>query len=131
MGRLAVRRRLQIYFPAFLMALMMQIIAPIGVSWATASSLSDPLAAFGGTVICHTGSGEADNQPDPTGHRAHAGACALCCLVHAGASLDTPKIALTVPYRPSLTVAWYSAAQELRDSRSVGRAQARAPPSNS
>ncbi len=131
MGRLPVRRRLQIYLPAFLLALMMQIIAPIDASWATASSLSDPLAAFDGVAICHTGSGESDNQSDPTGHHAHAGACALCCLVHAGPPLGSPKIAVAVPYRSSTPVVWSIAAQELRDPRSGGHAQARAPPSNS
>jgi len=129
-GRLPVRRRLQIYLPAFLMALMMQIIAPIGASWSAASSLSDPLAAFGGVAICHTAGGEGDNQSDQTGHHGD-GACAVCCLVHAGASLDTPKIPVCVPYRPSLPVVWQNVAQELLDSRSSGHAQARAPPSNS
>ncbi|MET4254760.1 hypothetical protein ABIA88_009008 [Bradyrhizobium sp. LA6.4] len=114
-----------------MMALMMQIIAPIGASWATASSLSDPLAAFAGATICHNAGGEADNQPDQTGHHAHDGACALCCLVHAGASLDTPKTAFAEPYRSSLPVVWYNVDQQLRNSRSSGHAQARAPPSNS
>ncbi|MBH5388583.1 DUF2946 domain-containing protein [Bradyrhizobium diversitatis] len=126
-----MRQRLQIYFPAFLMALMMQIIAPIGSSWATAASLSDPLAAFGSVAICHTSGGEADSQSDQTGHHARAGACALCCLVHAGATLDTPGIAVAVPYRSPLPVVWHAATQELRNDRNGGHAQARAPPSNS
>ena len=129
--RLPVRRRLQIYLPAFLLALMMQIIAPIGASWATASSLSDPFAAFGGAPICHTAGADTDNQSDQTGHHAHDGACALCCLVHASASLDTPKIAVAVPYRCSQPVVWHNVTQELPDARSGKHAQARAPPSNS
>lgn len=128
MRRSPVRQRLQIHLAAFLMALMMQIIAPIGASWATASALSDPFAAFGGAAICHTAGGEADNQ---TGQHTHDGDCALCCLVHAGASLDTLKVALAVPYRSPLPVVWRDASQELRNSRSGGHAQARAPPSNS
>ena len=127
-----MRRRLQIYLPAFLLALMMQIIAPIGASWATASALSDPLAAFGGATICHTGGGEADSQSDQSPHQAHDGACALCCLVaHAGASPQTPKIAVAALYRSSTAVVWHSAARDLRESRSAKHARARAPPSNS
>ena len=63
------RRRLHIYLPAFLIALMMQIIAPIGASWATAASLSGPLGAFGGAVICHTAAAGTDSQSDRTGHQ--------------------------------------------------------------
>ncbi|HXH44949.1 MAG TPA: DUF2946 domain-containing protein [Bradyrhizobium sp.] len=126
-----MRQRLHIYFPAFLMALMMQIIAPIGSSWATAARLSDPLAAFGGVAICHTPGGEADSESDQTGHRVHDGACALCCLVHAGATLDTPEIAVAVPYGSPLPVVWHAATQELRNDRNGGHTQARAPPPNS
>lgn len=124
-----MRRRSQIYLPAFLLALMMQIIAPIGASWATASSLSDPFAAFGGAEICHNAGWEDDNQSDQT-HHAHDGACALCCLAHAAASLDTPTTPIAVPYRFALPVIWHDAAQDPRHSASGRHAQARAPPSN-
>ena len=127
-----MRQRLPIYLPAFLMALMMQIIAPIGASWAMASVLSDPLATFGGATICHSVGEETNNQPDQTGHHVHDGACALCCLVvHAGASLDTPKISVAVPYRSSSTVVWHNMAQDLLGRLSTSHAKARAPPSNS
>lgn len=126
-----MRQRLQIYLPAFLMALMMQIIAPIGSSWATAARLSDPLAAFASVAICHTSSGEADGQSDQTGHHAHDDACALCCLVHAVATLDTPEIAVVVPYQSPLPVVWHAVTHQLRNDRNGGHAQARAPPSNS
>ena len=129
-GRVPVRRRLQIQLPVFLMALMMQIIAPIGASWAMASSLSDPFAAFGGAAICHNAGAEADNQPDQNRHT-HDGACTLCCLVHAAAALDTPNIPIAVAYRFSLPVVWHNVAQELRNSAGSRHAQARAPPSNS
>jgi len=132
-GRLPVRRRLQIYLPVFLAALMVQIFAPIGASWTAASSLSDPLAAFGGAAICHSGGSEADgqtDQPGQTDHHVHD-VCALCCLAHAGNSTDAPKAAFTAPYRSSLRVVWYDAEQQLRNSRNSGHAQARAPPSDS
>jgi Protein of unknown function (DUF2946) len=129
-----MRRRLQVYLPVFLMALMVQILAPIGASWAAASNLSNPLAAFGSAAICHSGGSEADdaaNQPGRTGHHVHDG-CALCCLAHAGNSMDAPsKAAFAELYRSSLRVVWYDAEPRLRDSRGSGHAQARAPPSNS
>jgi len=123
-----VRQRLQIYLPVFLMALMIQIIAPIGVSWAAASRFSDPLA---GAVICHPASGQADGPSDQTGHHAHDGACALCCLAHASAFLDTPKSAVAALHRSFSPVVWHDVAWEFRSSGIRKHARARAPPFNS
>jgi hypothetical protein len=132
MRRSPARQRLRIYLPAFLLALMMQIIAPIGASWATASALSDPLAAFGSAAICHTAGEKADSRSDQTSHHVHDGACALCCLVaHASAFLDLSKIAVAVPYRSPAPVIWHNMAEDLRGSLSTRHAKARAPPSNS
>jgi hypothetical protein len=123
-----MRWRLRKFLPIVLIALAVQILAPIAACWAAGVAASDPLAA---AAICHDASGQAGNQanqPDPTGHRGHDGACALCCLAHAGASLDTPKTTVAMPYRHALRVVWHDVAAELRDSRTSGHAQARGPP---
>jgi Protein of unknown function (DUF2946) len=112
-----------------MLALAVQILAPIAACWAAGIAASDPLGA---AAICHDASGVAGNQgdqPDQTGHRAHDGACALCCLGHASASMDTPKTASVELFRHSLRVVWQSVATELRDTRSGGHTQARGPPS--
>jgi hypothetical protein len=111
------------------LALVVQILAPIAACWAAGIVASDPLRDFGAAAICH-GGGQADHQPGPTGDHIHDGACALCCAAaHAGTSPDTPS-ATTVaePSRHSLRVVWQDIASELRDSRTSGHAQARAPP---
>ncbi|HEY3678961.1 MAG TPA: DUF2946 domain-containing protein [Bradyrhizobium sp.] len=126
-----MRRRLRKFLPIVMLALAVQILAPIAACWATGIAVSDPLAALGAAAICHA-SGEADNQanqPDQSGHHAHDGACALCCLAHAGASMDTPKTVSAEPFRHSLRVVWHDVASELRDSRTGGHPQARGPPS--
>ena len=125
-----MRRRLRKFLPIVMLALAVQILAPIAACWAAGIAASDPLGA---AAICHDAGG-AGNQADPsdrTGHRAHDGACALCCLGHAGASMDTPNTIAAVPYRHSLRVVWRDVVAELRDARSSGHAQARAPPSSS
>ena len=119
-----MRRRLRKFLPIVLMALAVQILAPIAACWAAGIVASDPLAA---ATICHDASNQAD-QPGQTGQHAHDSTCALCCLAHAGTSLDTPKTAVATPYRHALRVVWHNVAQELRDSRTSGHAQARAPP---
>ena len=45
-----MRRRFQKYLPIVLVALMVQIFAPIGACWAAAVVASDPLAAEWGKV---------------------------------------------------------------------------------
>ena len=75
-----MRRRLRKYLPIVLMALTVQILAPIATFWAAAIAVSDPLhAAF----ICHdngiSAQGSADNQGNQTGQpRAHLGCCSIC-----------------------------------------------------
>jgi hypothetical protein len=127
-----MRRRLRKFLPIVMLALAVQILAPIAACWAAGIAASDPLAALGAAAICHDAGGGAGNQadqPDQTGHHAHDGACAMCCLAHAGASLDTPNTAIVAPYRHPLRVDWQDVARQLRDARSSGHAQARAPPS--
>jgi hypothetical protein len=122
-----MRRRLWKFLPIVLMALAVQILAPIAACWAASIAASDPLHA---AVICHDDAAQTSNQTDQTGgHRAHDGACSLCCAVHAGASFDAPQTTVATPYRQSLRVVWREVAPELLGSRAGSHAQARAPPS--
>ena len=126
-----MRRRVGRFLPIVLVAMMVQIFAPIGATWAASIAVSDPLQA---APICHGDA--AQGQADQSGHtgqpRAHDGACSMCCLAHAGASLDTPHMAVvTVPCRHADRVLWREAAPDLFASRTGSHAQARAPPSNS
>lgn len=122
-----MRRRLWKFLPIVLMALAVQILAPIGACWAAGIAASDPLHA---APIC---SGAAAATPDQTGqtgeHRAHDGACAMCCVAHAGASLDTPEATYSTPLRHPERVIWLDAAPDGFGSRTGSHAQARAPPS--
>ena len=45
-----MRRRLRKFFPIVLIALTVQIFAPIGACWAASIAASDPLHA---AIICH------------------------------------------------------------------------------
>ncbi|WP_197489462.1 DUF2946 domain-containing protein [Bradyrhizobium sp. DOA1] len=118
--------RLQKFLPIVLLALVMQVLAPIAACLAAGQAVADPL--FAG-VICHSG-GEQGGQNDQTGSpTAHAGACAMCCLAQAAASLDSPlQVALATPVRHAERVVWRAAdASRVSAYRGSG-AQARAPP---
>ena len=127
-----MRRRVGKFLPIVLVALMVQIFAPIGATWAASIAASDPLHA---AVICHGDAAQGQTQgqtgdSDQSGQpRAHDGACSMCCLAHAGASVDTPQTAaVTTPYRHAERVVWRDATPDLFGSRTGSHAQARAPP---
>jgi len=121
-----MRARLQKFLPVVLLALVMQVLAPIAACWAAGQAVADPLSAG---VICHSVS-EQGAPNDPTGSPiAHSGACALCCLAQASASLDSPPHAtLSVPLRHAERVVWHEADASALAAHKGSGAQARGPP---
>ena len=122
-----MRRRLVKFLPIVLIALMVQILAPIGACWATAFAISDPLLAV---EICHSDPASTSGQTDQGGeHRGHDSACSICCAAQASASFDTPQaIAVATPYRDVARVVWRAHAPAPSLFRTGSHAQARAPP---
>ena len=122
-------RRLKRYFPIFMVALIVQILAPIGASVASAIALSDPLAA---AEICHT---DLSSQGSDQGgqHHDHDADCLLCCGFSANAvPASTPEpVALAAPYRSASQIVWRDIDANLLDFATGSNAKARAPPSNS
>lgn len=121
-----MRARLQKFLPLVLLALAMQVLAPIAACLAASQAAADPLSA---AVICHSGS-EQGGLNDRTGTpAAQAGACALCCLAQASASLDPPTYAaLETPVRHAERVVWRPAHASAIAAYKGSSAQARAPP---
>ena len=127
-----MRRRFQKYLPIVMIALMVQIFAPIGACWAAAMAASDPLAT---AEICHDSGTVAGQTGDQTSdHREHGSACAICCLASAGAgaSIDTPALAaVSHPYRATARVIWHEQAIDVAAFRAGSNTRARAPPFSS
>ena len=124
-----MRRRLQKYLPIVLIALTVQILAPIAASWAAAMAVADPIGA---AEICHSlpasDQAQGDQGADP---RAHDGACPICCVAQASASLATPQpVLVAMPYSAVARVVWHDQVSELSRSPIGSNAQARAPPSS-
>jgi hypothetical protein len=118
--------RLQKFLPIVLLALVMQVLAPVAACWAAGQAVADPLSAG---VICHS-AGEQGGLSDQTGTpTAHSGACALCCLAQANASCDSsPHAGLSIPFRHAARVVWQVADASTVASPRGSNAQARAPP---
>jgi hypothetical protein len=121
-----MRRRLGKLLPIVLIAVLVQIFAPIGATWAASIAASDPLHA---AAICHGNAASAPNQSDQTGRSGtHEGCCSVCSVVQTGAPVDPPQPAVATPDRHAARVAWLYTAPDLFSSRAGSHAQARAPP---
>jgi DUF2946 family protein len=118
-------RRLKRYVPIFMIALMVQILAPIGTTWAFAAAISDPLAA---AEICH--SDLSSKGSDQGGQQDHDASCLLCWSfsVNASAGGAPEPAVLAAPYRHASSVIWRDRALQLADSSTGSNAKARAPP---
>jgi hypothetical protein len=124
----AMRRRLKNFLPIVLIALAVQIVAPIAACWAAVIAASDPLSA---AVICHgKGGAAAASQDDQSGAQgAQRGCCALCGVLHTGAPVDPPRTAILFTFERQVTsVVWHALALAPAASRAGSPEQARAPP---
>ena len=119
-------RRLKNFLPIVLIALAVQIFAPIGACWAATIAASDPLA---GAVIRHGNGVPGAGQTDQTSHRAHDGCCSVCSVLQTGAPVDVPETAVAMADdRACARVVWIEFAPDRFASRAGSHAQARAPP---
>ena len=120
-----MRRRLQKFLPIVLIAALVQIVAPIGATWAASIAAADPLHAV---PICHGAAAAIPDQPPSGQPSAHEGCCSVCSVVHSGAPVDAPQAVPAEPFRPATAVLWLDTTPELSGSRPRSHAQARAPP---
>ncbi|WP_084807138.1 DUF2946 domain-containing protein [Bradyrhizobium sp. NAS80.1] len=119
-----MRRRLERCLPIILLALVMQILAPIAAYWTTGIAVADPLES---ASICHSGTPAGAGDQDH-GPYAHDGLCAIC-VSHAAAALDAPQPVAIVQFaRQFRPVRWLDAELRPAPSRIGSNSQARAPP---
>ncbi len=121
-----MRRRLKNFLPIVLLALAVQVFAPIAACWAASIAASDPLSA---AVICH-GNAAGAGQDDQSGTQdALTACCGLCGVLHTGAPVDRPQTAAIFTFdRRATPLVWYELALDPATSRTGSPEQARAPP---
>jgi Protein of unknown function (DUF2946) len=88
-----MRRHLRKFLPVILTALMVQIWAPVAACWAAFVVASDPLSS---AEICHSSPVSVPGHSDEGGGTLHDGACVICGVLHAGASVAPPPVATFV-----------------------------------
>jgi len=121
-----MRRRLGKFLPIVLIAVLAQIFAPVGATWAASIAASDPLHA---AAICHGNAASVPNPSDQSSQPRVHDCCSVFNVVHTGAPVDAPQVTVASLYRHAARVAWLDLAPDLFSSRAGSNAQARAPPS--
>ena len=123
-----MRRRLKKFLPIVLMALAVQVFAPIAACWAASIVHSDPLSA---AVICHGNAAAATGEIGQPGEQgSQAGCCGLCGVLHAGAPVAPPQTVVIFTFDRQVTsVVWRQLTLDPAASQAGTPEQARAPPS--
>jgi hypothetical protein len=122
-----MRRRLEAFVPIVLLAVLVQLMAPIAAFRVVAYATSDPLYM---ASICAdmTPSSDAQSAPNKTQH-SHGECCAFCGAGHGGTvALDPPPLIFVTLQRQYQRISWLEAADPMPAIRVGSNAQARAPP---
>lgn len=120
-----MQRRLGRLLPIVLIAMLVQILAPIGASWAFGATASDPLHLAG---ICSSAVSDAAAGGDTTPHQVAATCCTLCCVAQSVTPTPDPQAAFVTLQRDADIVVWRDGLPERLGLAVNSQAQARAPP---
>jgi hypothetical protein len=123
-----MRRRLEVFIPIVLLAILVQLMAPIAAFRVVANAVSDPLYM---ATICSGMASSQDASPTAPAKTQHddANCCAFCGGGHGGTvAVDPPPLVFVTLQRQYQLVAWLEAAGPAPAARVGSNAQARAPP---
>lgn len=121
-----MRRRLEIFVPIVLLAVLVQLTAPIAAFRIVAYAVTDPLYM---ASICAEMAPSADAQtvPAKTQHN-HGDCCVFCAAAHGAIAIEPPPLIFVILQRQYQHEAWLEAADPMPAGRVGSNAQARAPP---
>jgi hypothetical protein len=123
-----MRRRLELLIPIVLLAIMVQLIAPIAAFRAFAYAANDPLYMASICSGMGASADDAETTPAKTPHD-RGDCCAFCAAGHGGAVvLEPPPVLFVKLQRQYRRVSWLEAADPMPAVRIGSNTQARAPP---
>ncbi|MGO8910487.1 MAG: DUF2946 domain-containing protein [Bradyrhizobium sp.] len=122
-----MRRGLEAFVPIVLLAVLVQLMAPIAAFRVVAYATSDPLYM---ASICTDMASSSDAQTAPIKtHHSHGDCCAFCGAGHGNAvAVDSPPLVFVILQRQYQRISWVEAADPMPAIRVGSNAQARAPP---
>jgi hypothetical protein len=123
-----MRRRLALLIPIVLLAILMQLFAPIAAFRAFAYAANDPL--YMASICSGMGAAADDTRTAPANTQHDRGdCCAFCAGSHGGtAALAPPPLIFVTLQRRYERLSWLEAAEPMPAVRAGSNAQARAPP---
>jgi Protein of unknown function (DUF2946) len=121
-----MRRRLELFIPIVLFAVLVQLMAPIGAFRAVAHAVSDPLAMA--SICLEMTTAERQTMPSHAPN-AHVDCCAFCAAGHGGSvAIDPPTPVFVTLQRQYQRVVWLAPTDAISTVRVGSNTQARAPP---
>ena len=123
-----MRRRLAVFIPILLMAVLVQLFAPIAAFRVVAFAVSDPL--YFATICADDTSEPGSSQTAPADSKHHSGGCCVACAIGHGGGLaaEAPPVIFVTLQRQYQLVSWLEASRSMPPLRTGSNAQARAPP---
>jgi hypothetical protein len=122
-----MRRRLELFIPIVLLAILVQLMAPIAAFRVVAYATSDPL--YLASICTETASSPTgQTAPGKTPH-SRGECCAFCGAGHGGTFAIDPPPLIFVTQRQYQRILWLEATNPVPTVRVGSNAQARAPPS--
>jgi hypothetical protein len=123
-----MRRRLEHFIPIVLLAILVQLMAPVAAFRAFAYAANDSL--YMASICSGMGAAADDTQTAPANTQHDRGdCCAFCAGGHGGATVLTPPpLVFVTLQRHYQRLSWLEAAEPMPTVRVGSNAQARAPP---
>lgn len=123
-----MRRQIGTFIPVVMIAIWVQIFAPVGAYFAMASA-SDP---FGSATICSPTNATQSGQSLPAGQsQSNPDCCQLCVVAHSGSAPLKSSEPVAAIVRSPQRIVWLDRRFDLLPLKNGSNAQARAPPSYS
>ncbi|ACI93063.1 conserved hypothetical protein [Afipia carboxidovorans OM5] len=122
-----MRKRLGRLAPIVMIAVLVQLLAPIAMMRVASAAMQDP---FGGAIICAGTHGDmaGDTAADVAPNAVHQTCCPLCVLAHVATPLDHPEAPYVVIQRDYQRVVWLESLTPDSDNGLHDRPHARGPP---
>jgi hypothetical protein len=108
-----------------MLAMLVQIIAPVAACLAFSNAAADPLA---GAICSHAADANSSREGQTDPHRACAGCCALCGAAHSATPTVDPQDSSVTVERDVNAVVWRDLDFVLPPSVADSHARARGPP---